>query len=72
MRMLVVAMLTLTLSGCASERVAQTVVLDALCKPMGRLAGAVYDDGGPKSKSAAREVIAIYDAGVLDKGANRC
>lgn len=65
-------MLTLTLSGCASERVAETVVLDALCRPMDRLAGAVVDDGGPKSKKAARDVIAIYDAGVVDKGANRC
>lgn len=65
-------MLTLTLSGCASERVAETVVLDALSRPMCGLAGAVVDDGGPKSKSAAREVIAIYDAGTLDKGANRC
>ena len=65
-------MLTLTLSGCASERVAETVVLDALCRPMDRLAGAVVDDGGPKSKKAARDVIAIYDAGVVDKGANQC
>lgn len=65
-------MLTLTLSGCASERVAETVVLDALCRPMDRLAGAVVDDGGPKSKKAARDVIAIYDAGVVDKGANHC
>ena len=62
----------LTLSGCASERVAETVVLDALCKPMTRLAGAVYEDGGPKSKKAARDVVSIYDAGTLDKGENRC
>lgn len=61
-----------TLSGCASEQVEQTVVLDALAKPMCGLAGAVLDDGGPKSRTAARRVIAIYDAGVVDRGANHC
>ena len=41
------------------------MVLDALDRPMTELAGAVVSDGGPKSKQAARRVIAIYDAGVL-------
>ena len=58
-------MLTLILAGCASGQVAETVVLDALAKPMTELAGAVVSDGGPMSKQAARKVIAIYDAGVL-------
>lgn len=62
----------MTLVGCAPDRVAETVVLDALEKPMCRLAGAVYEDGGVKSKRAARDVIAIYDAGRVDTPANRC
>lgn len=68
MRTLGLVMLTLILSGCASGQVAETVVLDALEMPMTELAGAVVDDGGPKSKRAARKVIAIYDAGVLTSG----
>ena len=58
-------MLTLILAGCAKDQVSETVVLDALSKPMTELAGAVVSDGGPRSKQAARKVIAIYDAGVL-------
>lgn len=60
------------LSGCVKDRVSETVVLDALCQPMSRLAGAVYEDGGVKSRRAARDVIAIYDAGRVDKPANHC
>ena len=65
MRTLGAVILMLILSGCAREPVAETVVLEALAVPMTDLAGAVYDDGGPKSRSAARKVIAIYDAGYL-------
>ena len=68
MRTLAMVTLALILSGCASGQVAETVVLDALAKPMTDLAGAVVDDGGPRSKHAARKVIAIYDAGVLTSG----
>lgn len=55
-------------AGCASVPVAETVVLDALAEPMTDLAGAVVADGGPRSKAAARRVIAIYDAGTANKG----
>lgn len=61
-------MLTLILSGCASDQVSETVVLDALDRPMTELAGALVADGGPKSKQAGRRVIAIYDAGRLTGG----
>ena len=64
--------LMMTLAGCVRAPVAETVVLDALCRPMGELAGAVVDDGGPRSRRAARKVIAIYDAGVLDSGVKGC
>lgn len=64
MRTLAMVMLTLTLAGCAKERESETVVLDSLAQPMCGLASAVVDDGGPKSKQAARRVIAVYDAGV--------
>ena len=65
-------MLTTILLGCAREQASQTVVLDALAKPMCELAVGVVHDGGPESKRAARNVISIYDAGVLDRGPNRC
>ena len=65
MRTLAMVTSMLILSGCASGQVSETVILDALNKPMTELAGAVVSDGGPKSKQAARRVIAIYDAGVL-------
>ena len=58
-------MLTLILAGCAKDQVSKTVALDALAKPMTELAGAVVSDGGPRSKQAARKVIAIYDAVVF-------
>lgn len=61
----------MTLSGCVRAPVAETVVLDALARPMCDLAGAVLDDGGAKSRRAARNVIAVYDAGV-DRASNRC
>ena len=60
------------LTGCAAGQVEETAVLDAMCKPMTDLAGAVYEDGGPRSKIATRKVIAIYDAGVLDRVPNQC
>lgn len=66
------AILMTMLAGCAPAPVAETVVLDALGRPMCELAGAVVDDGGVRSRAAARRVIAIYDAGVLDRGENRC
>lgn len=57
-------MLTLTLAGCATSQVSEAVVLDALEPRMCDLAGAVLDDGGPQSRRAARNVIAVYVAGV--------
>ena len=71
MRILALVTLTLILSGCAIAQVDQTAGLDALAAPMCGLAGAVVDDGGPKSKSAARKVIAVYDA-VVDKRVVEC
>lgn len=64
MRTLGLVMLTTILAGCASAPGDETVVLDSLRKPMDGLAAAVVEDGGPKTKTAARRVIAIYDAGV--------
>lgn len=71
MRILALVTLTLILNGCASAQVDQTAGLDALAAPMCGLAGAVVDDGGPKSKSAARKVIAVYDA-VVDNRVVEC
>lgn len=64
-------LLTIT-AGCATAPDEGTVILDALCAPMTGLAGAVVDDGGAKSMSAARKVIAIYDVWRLDRAPNRC
>ena len=65
-------MLTLTLAGCANTAVEERVVLDALARPMCSLAAGVVADGGPESRRTARNVIAIYSAGVVDRGANHC
>lgn len=66
------AILTMMLSGCVRAPVEETVVLDSLARPMCDLAGAVVDDGGAKSRRAARKVIAIYDAGVVDRRRITC
>lgn len=64
-------MLLTMLAGCVKEP-EEKIVLDALARPMCRLADAVIEDGGPRSRGAAREVIAIYDAGGVDRPANHC
>lgn len=65
MRTLALVTLMMILSGCAKDQVSESVILDALDRPMTELAGALVEDGGPKSKKAGRRVIAIYDAGRL-------
>lgn len=56
-------MLMMTCAGCVKEQVAEKPVLDALKQPIEALVVAVVKDGGPQSRSAARQVAAIYDAG---------
>lgn len=65
-------MLPMMIAGCAPDRVSEDAVLKSLSKPMCSLAAGVVADGGPESKRAARNVIAIYDAGVLDKRLSEC
>ena len=62
MRMLVLAILTTTLSGCAST-VSDSALADGLRGPLKNLAAALVIDGGPLSKSAGRAVIATFEAG---------
>lgn len=71
MRILLVATTAMILTGCASDPRQAQVVLDALNKPMCDLTDAVIVDGGSRSRGAARNVVAIYEAGV-DNGGIRC
>jgi hypothetical protein len=63
MRILVAAILMMTLGGCPSARTSDSALVAGLRGPMADLAGALVLDGGPKSKSAGRAVIAKFDAG---------
>lgn len=56
--LMMLGLLTL-LSGCATVA-SESALADGLRLPLAELADAVRDDGGPKSKAAARNVIATY------------
>lgn len=71
MRTLLAATLATILTGCVPVPNTAQIVLDALNKPLCDLTDAVIDDGGPRSRGATRNVVAIYEAGV-DKGGITC
>ena len=52
----------LLLTGCVKP-VSDAALADALRAPMAAHAAALAEDGGPKSVSTGRKVIAIYEAG---------
>jgi hypothetical protein len=56
--------LLMLLGACATTSVSESALADGLRLPLAELADAVRDDGGPKSKAAARNVIAKYLAAV--------
>jgi hypothetical protein len=61
-RILATAILTPTLLGCAPEPSGSAAgAIDALRAPMRALNEALVEDGGPKSISAGRAVLAVYD-----------
>lgn len=64
MRILLAVTVALTMTGCASAPQQAQVVLDALSRPLCDLTDAVLTDGGPRSRGATRNVVAIYEAGV--------
>lgn len=63
MRTFLAAMLMLTVSGCVSGPTSESALCARSQGPIKAHASALVEDGGPKSVSTGRTLIAIIDAG---------